>query len=402
MKRILFLYANSHQKHLFSFILKNLPSNYQGDLLALKGFAVKNLFSLFSRSLTSRRLDKMAADHMILFSTKRMSVRYPLIKTIYPLVRFIQLIRAQVYYRIFLVYFQTYRPDLVILWSGQALPLAAAVAAARRLSIKLLFCENGYLPHTIVMDPVGVNAHNELASKTREFYDKVVVDKKRLQQLMDDRLQARPLKNKFPGKQADIFEAEQHIQLPEEFVLLALQVFDDSQILLYSPRFLGMPQLVSYCAKEIRRFNSKYNRNLKLVVKEHPSDFGRSNYDKLKAEFGDTIFIKTISSQELIAKSKAVITVNSTVGIEGLFCSKPVITMGEAFYNVPGLVYHLEEKEELAEKIDQALQNEVDHGLIEKFLYYLRFNYLVNLDRRQLDGADPKEACNKIESMLNN
>ncbi len=400
MKRITFLYANSHQNHLFGFIRKNLPSNQQGELLALKGFAIKNLFFLFSRSQTSHPLEKEKAQQIILFSTKRMLVRYPLVKIIYPLLRFVQLMRARAYYRISLLYFQTRRPDLVVLWSGQVLPLAAACTAARQLGIKLLFCENGYLPRTIVMDPVGVNAHNELAGKTREFYDKVVVDKEQLKQLMAERLQARSLKNKFPGKQADIFEAEQHIQLPEEFVLLALQVFDDSQILLYSPRFQGMPQLISYCAKEVRRFNSQYNRNLKLVVKEHPSDFGRSNYDKLKAGLRDTVFIQTISSQELIDKSLAVITVNSTVGIEGLFCSKPVITMGDAFYNVPGLVYHLGDGDELAERLDDALSKGVDRGLVEKFLYYLRYRYLVSLDRRRLEEADSTGVCYKIEKAL--
>ena len=44
---------------------------------------------------------------------------------------------------------------LLVVWGGFQLPVAAALAAAREAGIATLFCENGYLPKTIVMDPRG-------------------------------------------------------------------------------------------------------------------------------------------------------------------------------------------------------------------------------------------------------
>ena len=73
-------------------------------------------------------------------------------------------------------------------------------------------------------------------------------------------------------------------------------------------------------------------------MKEHPSDHGRIDYSGAFRAFPDVVFTKLMNTQELIEKSAAVVTVNSTVGIEAMLHLKPVITLGDAFYAVPGLV----------------------------------------------------------------
>jgi capsular polysaccharide export protein len=76
----------------------------------------------------------------------------------------------------------------------------------------------------------------------------------------------------------------------------------------------------------------------------------------------------------LIEKAGAIITINSSVGIESLLFYKKVITLGSAFYNIEGIVEHAENKNEL-ENILKNLENyKLDKKLIENFLRYLYYD----------------------------
>ena len=46
------------------------------------------------------------------------------------------------------------------------------------------------------------------------------------------------------------------------------------------------------------------------------------------------------TSAELLQKCEGVVTVNSSVGLEAFAYDKPVITLGESFYDGPGLTEH--------------------------------------------------------------
>ncbi len=65
---------------------------------------------------------------------------------------------AAIYVDLFTKRFRKAPVDLLIVWGGFQLPVAAALAAAQQAGIRTLFCENGYLPKTIVMDTKGINA----------------------------------------------------------------------------------------------------------------------------------------------------------------------------------------------------------------------------------------------------
>ncbi len=400
-KRVRFIFYNSHQGKLFSFLQEYFPNE-----IAVSLNKVKSSFDLpFSQAIKiwlspqEYPLPKTAED-IIGFTLRKILADFQWLQPFQGLVRSWLLRRARLFYHLFVADFATSRLDLVVFWSGLALPLAAAAAAARNAGIPLLFCENGYLPRTIVMDPAGTNARNSLCGLERDFYDKVAVDPERLAVLFNNQLVQRPLK-KGPDKlQKNLEEQEQQLQLPEQFVFLPLQVFDDSQVLLYSPRFKDMPSLIDYCAAQLESYNQTHETNLGLVVKEHPSDFGRIHYDRVKAAHSGVTFVQTVSTPELLTKCQAVVTINSTVGIEGLFNFKPVITLGEAFYNVAGLVWHLGPETELVKVLAAALKGPVDRELIEKFLYYLRYEYLVSIDRRNLAEADPRPVVERILRQL--
>ncbi len=192
------------------------------------------------------------------------------------------------------------------------------------------------------------------------------------------------------------------IDLPDQYIFLPLQVHDDSQILIHSPRFKDMISLVEFCADAVSQLNRKQKTNYKLVVKEHPSDYRRIDYSQLRTKYQDVLFANFNNTAELIKNSIAVITVNSTVGIESLLYYKPVVTLGNAFYNIPGVVYPLGKAENLSDVLATVAANpSVDKELINGFLYYLRYEYLVAIDRKNLEKTDPEEAVERILKAVN-
>ena len=393
-KTIAFISCAPHQSRLFSFFRRALPPGIDAAVtnVNLLPFTL-GFWGALLRVLLAPNPPQQITDPVIALDYKKYVVnRAVFLRPLDGAVEWLWRIVAAVYIDLFAKRFRKRPVDLLVVWGGFQLPVAAALAAARGAGIKTLFCENGYLPKTIVMDPSGINAGNSLMGKPADFYRAVAMDDARRKGLFDMPLVARPLKSGSA--------ASESIVLPERFVFLPLQVHDDSQILLYSPYFPDMPSVVRFCAEGIDAYNRRHATQLRLAVKEHPSDHGRIDYSDVFRAFPDVVFTKLMNTQQLIEKSVAVITVNSTVGIEAMLHRKPVITLGDAFYAVPGLVRPCAKNDDLASVLEHALQKPVDQGLIEHFLYFMRYDYLVPLDRNDLAASDPGPAIAKIMKAL--
>nr|WP_306822621.1 hypothetical protein [Prochlorococcus marinus] len=73
-----------------------------------------------------------------------------------------------------------------------------------------------------------------------------------------------------------------------------------------------------------------------IVVKEHPGMLGRRSklyYKKIMALPNVRLVKPSTSTFELIRKSKGLITINGTAGMEAALIGKPVITIGNAVFN---------------------------------------------------------------------
>ncbi|HEX2534525.1 MAG TPA: hypothetical protein VHK69_12355 [Chitinophagaceae bacterium] len=74
----------------------------------------------------------------------------------------------------------------------------------------------------------------------------------------------------------------------------------------------------------------------KLYVKEHPAMFSQRNFSFylfLRRQKGVQLVDPTVPSKEIIRDARAVMTLNSTVGIESLKAGTPVISFGRAYFN---------------------------------------------------------------------
>ena len=81
-----------------------------------------------------------------------------------------------------------------------------------------------------------------------------------------------------------------------------------------------------------------------LVVKQHPLDYGVERTPARVAalierhNLSDRVFfLRKTSIDMIMARAHAVVTINSTAGLAAIIEEKPVLCVGRAFYNIPGL-----------------------------------------------------------------
>jgi capsular polysaccharide export protein len=302
--------------------------------------------------------------------------------------------RATQWYRMFLN--QLSDVDLLVIWSGFAVPLAAAAAAVQQLGRHVAFCENGVLPGTIAIDLAGVNYRCSLTGKDADFYRSFPYDDAEAEKLFTTVWPQRPLRVAKP--QGQHVGSDESQSLPERYILYAMQVNDDSQIRMFSPRFRHMEESVTYVRGQLEEYNRRANDSLKLVVKEHPSDYGRVDYTRLRESMPDVTFLRAAPIRDLIKGAQALMTINSSVAVEALFSDIPVVTLGQAFYNVDGLVRHLEADEELADILPSTLSEPLDSELRKHFLCFLWQRHLVPHPDKHPGGAT--RAAERIARLL--
>lgn len=322
-------------------------------------------------------------------------------------------------------FFEEREIDAIFLWNGSGLVSSVATAIARQRGIKCLYGENGYLPRTLQIDPQGVN---QLASITRRIgheYQHVDIDEQMSAELAQvisllhgGKAWAVPPKDRVkPSLIARLRREIQNIswqrlrrgtgmnrnipdydgRLPENYLFLPFQVENDSQLILHSPLVgADMGKFVEVCRGAARQVAA----DMQLVVKLHPANLKQVDNSDLMKRFPDVLFYKSGPIGELIEKSRGVITINSTVGLEALTYYKPVVTLGDNFYNVAGVVEHVTSLEALPTALATALSRPVDKTKIDQLLYYLYANYFAHGSWKDFSPTSCENVADKISSLL--
>lgn len=128
--------------------------------------------------------------------------------------------------------------------------------------------------------------------------------------------------------------------LEDQYFVLALQVHDDQQLLRHG-RGWTMERLITESIRSFKRFAAN---NHHLVIKIHPMDRGHKSYRPFAMELArvagceDRVHIVDDGSIGLLIRhSLGLVTINSTSGLLALNHGKPLLALGEAVYNGPGL-----------------------------------------------------------------
>ncbi|KAF1017864.1 MAG: capsular biosynthesis protein [Burkholderia sp.] len=126
------------------------------------------------------------------------------------------------------------------------------------------------------------------------------------------------------------------------YYLFPLQLNSDAQIVVHSP-FEGVREAIDYV---VRSFARHASRDAMLLIKNHPLDTGVIEYQRFalsiarKAGIVERIrFINSGHLPTLLERARGVVVVNSTVGLSALHHKRPLIALGAAIYNMPGLTW---------------------------------------------------------------
>ncbi len=150
------------------------------------------------------------------------------------------------------------------------------------------------------------------------------------------------------------------------FYLVPLQVFNDYQVLVHSNEG-GVPDFIRRVA---RSFAEHAPADARLVFKHHPMDRGYRTYSRLMRQVsrelgleGRLLYMHDQHLPTLLRKARGLVTINSTVGMSALLHEVPVVTLGEAYYDIPGLTY----QQSLDRFWGEAAETEVDMALFRAF-----------------------------------
>jgi capsular polysaccharide export protein len=354
--------------HLFFFAARKVQRNYFQQLSALmpdtqvlwhKSFLLPAFFSAPSQPQQLHAIvDNLLREKQNREKNKHKSAVY------WAFFRFIKTLDAQLLYRRYYRGFKTLTGKIVF-WNGLKYNQRIAELAARDAGLECLFMENGLIPGMTTLDVRGINYFNSMPRHAAAYPATLSTSTLHLPAM------------------------EKPNQLPAEYYFVPLQVNTDSQVTLFSPWIKNMRDLLGHIEKLDTSLHGQMGETSPVfVIKRHPAAEDK-HLDILQQWAGHTrlIFADECATPALIQHAKAVITINSTVGIESLIANKPVIVLGQAFYNISGLTLSATSTPELENAVRQIEQGwQPDANLRNRFLVHLEQVYQVPGDWRATDN----------------
>lgn len=204
-----------------------------------------------------------------------------------------------------------FRPDLVMIWNGQAEHQQDFMAClSESAGCDVLFLECGWFPQRdyFYWDQLGVNASSSLAGRAPPLLDDA------------QREQIRAWKRDYTEAYRGAAERRKQILVP-------LQVDTDSNVTLHSP-FASMAEFLRHLDQVVRP-------DYQVVVRPHPL----GNYPYAISSGSENFRIdRHTPLYELIASSEYVIGINSTVLLEALVFDKKVYAFGRGIFDASAAV----------------------------------------------------------------
>ncbi|WP_417263411.1 capsular biosynthesis protein [Celeribacter sp.] len=264
-------------------------------------------------------------------------------------------------------YFLRHPDTIAMCWNGVTGSRRLFMEGARDAGVPTLYAELAPFPGRMQLDHTGVNALGSLPRDPR-FYTAWAAGRADRQgegwRALGDTLTARASRRSDVGQKSGADLAQ------ENFIFVPLQVPNDSQITLFSGWVRSVENMIDMLALATPSLPEGWH----IRIKEHPSA-KISLADALTRAVeisGHRIRIDNDTDTfDQVRASRAVLTINSSVGLQAFFYDKPVITFGEAFFAQPGLVHVAGSIEALQETLLEAESLSFDPALRAAFMNYL-------------------------------
>jgi capsular polysaccharide export protein len=296
------------------------------------------------------------------------------------------LYRVQLYVEVYWAFPRYFRAlssgnvTLLAVWNGHKLPQAVAIKAAEVLGVDVVYFENGLFPNTTTVDFRGINYCNSIP-RERSFFEDLTFD---TEVELPNRLVAREANNREKFVCGDL-------ELPERYIFVPFQVDHDTQIILHSRWIANMEQLFETV--------QALPRHIHFVLKEHPSALRDYSYLHDRTH-ENVMFANSVETQTLIENAEAVMTINSTVGIEGLLFHKRVIVLGNAFYAIDGICKKAESTDELSAIINHLESWKLDVRLIGRLLRYIQSVYAIPGSKNNPDDVHYRKVEERLRQKI--
>jgi glycosyltransferase involved in cell wall biosynthesis len=194
-----------------------------------------------------------------------------------------------------------YKPNFILFHNGSHPSYTNVLNKIKLLNIPIIFSELGWFPQKdhVYFDKWGVNGKSYIASLSFE-------------QLCN----TKDSQNKSK-------------KLSGDYALIALQLENDTNIIIGSPRFKSNDRLIQYILSEI-------GDKTKIVIKPHPLDKTKDRYTKYESEQVSVVFDVPIDL--LLAKAHSIIAINSTVLLQALDYDVNIYAFGFSILDNKGIL----------------------------------------------------------------
>ncbi|WP_108125531.1 hypothetical protein [Saccharospirillum mangrovi] len=259
-----------------------------------------------------------------------------------------------------------------VVWNGLKFRQRLWCLACEDEKVNVCYMENGLLPGFTTLDEKGVNYGNSVSRQVSYFTNAAHIEAGKT----------------YLSKCQKNTAAE-----TRSIILVPFQVNSDSQVVRYSPWIRNMADMVDVLLKIKPQCEALGYR---LLVKPHPkcSTPQKSLFDRLRKADIEVVF--DVGINELLPLSSAVITLNSTVGMEALIQGVPVIVLGQAFYDLPGLTLSAATLDELKVAMADLSTWQPDETLRMGFLGYLAAHYQVPGDWHEASNEHLKAVVDRL------
>lgn len=261
---------------------------------------------------------------------------------------------------------QPTRPGIVVCWNGVKGHRFLALVAARRQRHSTLYLEEAPLPGRLTVDFAGINYGGSLPRRS-DFYQRWLAENPAIDstawRVMRSGLSARK-----PSRRQKVKQRPADTELSRQmYIFCPLQVPGDSQITVYGDWVKSMEDFVDHLETAADCLPEGWH----LRVKEHPS--ARVSFtERLSGATRHRIILDNETDTfEQVAASRAVLTVNSSVGLESFFFEKPVLVLGHAFYAFDQLATKVRSREELSDYLTAPEELSFDSVARDAFMSYL-------------------------------
>lgn len=250
-------------------------------------------------------------------------------------------------------------------WNGLKGERLVFAEAARDAGCQCLFFELGPLPQTVTIDPCGVNAGNALAREATPYLEWFT-------QSGHSPKSWRALGSQIKARTATAPPQDTGASRPAgKYLFVPLQSEGDSQLVQFGGAWRRISDFIGALVAAIDALPASYH----LRLKHHPTAPERF-HDLIPASLRDRIvFDDTTDTFTQVAGAQAVLTLNSSVGLESFFYDKPVIAMGEAFWNFAPLTRPAPDLPSLKQALSEVAGQTIDTEVTDAFMTYLTRAY---------------------------